>query len=206
MKHTQTETLSAAIDGELTPFETRQIVRDTLRDPKLAAKWSRYHLIGDAMRGELPTNYESELAKRISRRLALEGDNPRPATVSGDSSWARTLGGLAIAASVAAVSLLSLKLLTSNNNYTPGAVETAGVALQAPSAARPGTPTIAGIEVQPVSTIGASQGAAGNDAVGAAPTLRDPRLNSFLATHAEFAARSGLMARARIVGFDSPQE
>ncbi|MGF1643015.1 MAG: sigma-E factor negative regulatory protein [Thiotrichales bacterium] len=211
MKHTESERLSAAIDGELTSFETRQALRDALRDQKLAAKWARYHLIGDAMRGEVPRSYDHDLAKRISRRIALEGDAPRPAAVSAESSWARTLGGLAIAASVAAISLVSLKLLTSHDNGMPdygiARIETPGAALSVPQPGLPeGVVAIGEVAVQPVSTDGAGRSATESEALGAMPTLRDPRLNSYLATHAEFAARSGLMARTRVVGFEAPQE
>jgi hypothetical protein len=38
------------------------------------------------------------------------------------------------------------------------------------------------------------------------PVVSDPRMNSYLATHAEFAARPGIMPRVRVIGFEGAEQ
>ena len=46
------ETLSAAVDGEATESELREVLDEAKEDPELRAAWTRYHSIGAAFRGE----------------------------------------------------------------------------------------------------------------------------------------------------------
>lgn len=64
------ERLSAFMDGELEDAEAALQVRRLKEDPALQAAWDRYHLIGDAMRGEVA--FVSGLTTRVSAKLAEE--------------------------------------------------------------------------------------------------------------------------------------
>jgi sigma-E factor negative regulatory protein RseA len=63
------EQLSALMDGDLSDIE---VLNELGTDPALQDTWSRYHLIGDAMRGDLPVNLQLDLSDSIM--LALEDE------------------------------------------------------------------------------------------------------------------------------------
>ena len=63
------EQLSALMDGDLSEIE---VLNELGTDPALQDTWSRYHLIGDAMRGDLPVNLQLDLSDSIM--LALEDE------------------------------------------------------------------------------------------------------------------------------------
>lgn len=63
------EQLSTLMDGDLSEIE---VLNELGTDPALQDTWSRYHLIGDAMRGDLPVNLQLDLSDSIM--LALEDE------------------------------------------------------------------------------------------------------------------------------------
>lgn len=101
------EQLSAFIDNELSEFEERRLLAELERDPALRESWDRYHLIRAALRNELDLSAGGlATASRVADGLAHRGpEKQRP-------HWARPTariaGTLAIAASVAAVTLVGL--------------------------------------------------------------------------------------------------
>lgn len=107
------EQISAFVDGELNDLERERILREIGRDPVLCGAWERYHLASTAMRRELDVVVSSGLADRIRDQLQHE----QPASVRGPamgrllrSRHTMKLGaGLAIAASVAIVAIISLQ-------------------------------------------------------------------------------------------------
>lgn len=66
---TSKERISALMDNEL-PSE--QSMKALLEDPSLSATWARYHLIGDALRDELPEYLDETLSQRIANALEQE--------------------------------------------------------------------------------------------------------------------------------------
>jgi sigma-E factor negative regulatory protein RseA len=66
---TSKERISALMDNEL-PSE--QSMKALLEDPSLSATWERYHLIGDALRDELPEYLDETLSQRIANALEQE--------------------------------------------------------------------------------------------------------------------------------------
>jgi len=63
------EQLSALMDGDLNDVE---VLGELGMDPALQDTWSRYHLIGDAMRGDLPVNLQLDLSDSIMAALEDE--------------------------------------------------------------------------------------------------------------------------------------
>jgi negative regulator of sigma E activity len=99
------EQLSAFLDGELPPEETALLLRRLEREPELAGRLERYRRYGDCLRGQ--GNADShDLIQRIHAQVALE---PEWRSVRSASAllagWRRTLGGLGVAAGVAALSV-----------------------------------------------------------------------------------------------------
>jgi hypothetical protein len=98
--------LSAMFDGELPATECELLARRIDRDENLRARWSRYALIGAAMRSEPVATARSGFARRVS--AALTGSDLAPRLRRGRKMIFNT----ALSASlVVAVAGLSISLL-----------------------------------------------------------------------------------------------
>ncbi len=100
------ERISELMDGELDGLQAELMMRH-LYDTDAKATWSAYHMIGDALRGDLDCN----VAARVRERLAAEPTVLAPRPIS--SVQARGLG-MSIAASVAAVCVVGYLALTTS--------------------------------------------------------------------------------------------
>lgn len=120
------EQISALMDGDLSDAE---VLNELEMDSDLQDTWGRYHLIGDAMRGDLPVNLQLDLSDSIMAALEDEPTilapkpvetapvlQPAVAPVKTDSNvvpWFRRvgqqLGQYAIAASVAAAVIFGVQ-------------------------------------------------------------------------------------------------
>lgn len=174
------EKLSALIDNELDDLERARVLRDLAGNHALAEQWSRYHLIGLAMRRERITP-AANLPERVTRVLETgSGNSGRSVEPASRQPLYRSAARLAVAASVAGVLLvggLIVKLYEDNR------------------AAGPGIPS-------------AQQLAVNDDGMrweGTDPENVDA-LNSFLIEHGEFTSASGmngLTAYSKFVAYDS---
>ncbi len=104
MNRESVEALSAGIDGELSPHELRFLLRRLEHETELQQAWSRYHLVRDGLRGRLPALASTDFAARTSAAIGREA-LPITAT-GGHRRWLRWSAGGAIAASVAAATLM----------------------------------------------------------------------------------------------------
>ena len=123
--------LSAMFDGELPGGECELIARRLARDEALRAQWSRFSMIGAAIRAERGVALHDRVAWRVQAAIAQEpayGDgaeigatNARTAAVvpaevlrrAASRRWnrfTRPLAGFGIAASVAAAAILFLRV------------------------------------------------------------------------------------------------
>ena len=120
------EQISALMDGDLIDAE---VLNELEMDSDLQATWGRYHLIGDAMRGDLPVNLQLDLSDSIMAALEDEPtilapkpvetapvQQPAIAPVKTDSNVVplfrrvgQQLGQYAIAASVAAAVIFGVQ-------------------------------------------------------------------------------------------------
>lgn len=110
--------LSAMFDGELSKAECELLARRLGRDTALRAQWQRYALISAALQAEPGMRLDLQVAHRVSAALAAEpvlaeegaADPARlPARGAPAHRWMRPLAGVAVAASVAALSILYLR-------------------------------------------------------------------------------------------------
>jgi sigma-E factor negative regulatory protein RseA len=102
--------LSAMFDGELPATECELLSRRIDRDENLRARWSRYALIGAAMRSEPVATARSGFARRVS--AALRGGETRMPASRGPRGMSRIMLNTAVSASlVVAVAGLSITLL-----------------------------------------------------------------------------------------------
>ncbi|MCU7904688.1 MAG: sigma-E factor negative regulatory protein [Candidatus Thiodiazotropha sp. (ex Epidulcina cf. delphinae)] len=101
------ERLSALVDDELPESEISDEINKLKQNPSSRDIWSYYHLIGDAMRSELGPLHHAGMARAISGRLEDEPVVLAPAALRRSAQpRKRTLTGLAVAASVAAVAVV----------------------------------------------------------------------------------------------------
>ncbi|MFV7782791.1 sigma-E factor negative regulatory protein [Shewanella marisflavi] len=120
------EWVSAAVDGEV----DEQVLAELAADTDSHEKWRDYHMIGDAMRGELPAAINLDLSANIAAAIEHEPsilvpkrvDTPE---VAPQSQFAKVVplfkqfGQYAIAASVALVAVIGVQ------NYNQSGIEDA---------------------------------------------------------------------------------
>jgi sigma-E factor negative regulatory protein RseA len=106
MKDSLYEQLSALVDDELTGSEHELLFRHIEKDEQIYGRLARYQLISDALQHHLPERVDPSFSLRLKRLLqaepALRG-HPRLAAL------VRPIAGLAVAASVAVVAVVSLQ-------------------------------------------------------------------------------------------------
>ena len=105
------EQLSALVDGELDPRQRALLFRRLERDHALQDRWSRYFLMGEAIRRDLGGDLTVDLAQRVHE--TIQNEPPLTPEVQGRpvaKAWPRSATGLAVAASVAAIALAVFKL------------------------------------------------------------------------------------------------
>lgn len=117
--HPLAESVSALADDESSALELHRLLKASETDPEIKAIWSRYQLIGAAMRRELPALQGSEFASRISAAVELEDLLPPEHSQSAPEAseqrqrrfggWWQQLGRVAVAASVAVVAVIGVQ-------------------------------------------------------------------------------------------------
>ena len=100
--------LSAMFDGELPAVECELLSRRLTREEQLRATWSRYAVIGAALRAEPVAEVRADFARRVSAQLhgapadaAVNVREPR--------AWRGAALGAAVAASVAGAAIMLLR-------------------------------------------------------------------------------------------------
>jgi Negative regulator of sigma E activity len=108
---TSKEHVSALMDNQL---QSEQTLNALLNDPSTFETWERYHLIGDALRDELPNQLDLMLSQRIADALEQETMIVKPdrhlfAVVKPNvKRFVQVAGQYAIAASVALAVLVGI--------------------------------------------------------------------------------------------------
>ena len=72
------ERISVLMDGESSEASW---LKSVMQDPQQQETWGRYHLIGDALREELPADLTLDLAERVALALADEPTVLAPRTL-----------------------------------------------------------------------------------------------------------------------------
>src|SRR5687767_6464770 len=133
MKDALNEQLSACLDGELPPAELDLLLKRVGKEAELRAAIGRYSLIGEAMRAERPAIASRDFASKVMAAVAQEAPmqapaatpvpqrvtEQRPAAAVQKTSpaavrpalvrYGRQAVGMAIAAGVAAVAVLTMQ-------------------------------------------------------------------------------------------------
>ena len=183
------EQLSAWMDGELADEEKGLLIKRLEQDPDLQGCWMRYHAISDALCRELPLAIDRCFATRVMEVIANEPDVKRASNHFHSGSvptFLRPAAGLMIAASVAAIAILSVQSVTRQVAPPTAQVPAAGVSRLYARL----TPSVARTAWNRPSPEMAS------------------RLNNYLINHSEYAAMTsmqGMLPYVRIAGYEPHQ-
>ncbi|MEZ5499225.1 MAG: sigma-E factor negative regulatory protein [Steroidobacteraceae bacterium] len=177
-----TQQLSAMFDGELPAEECELLARRLTRDEALRTKWSRYALIGSCIRGDFVASSVSQgvigseqLARRVQAAVQKEGQAGAATRVRVPRRLVHGALGLAVAAGVATVTVLGLRVL-----QTGPSAATATVLADGSAAAAQVLPTVSSAgSGEPLSYSTPTPGSS-------APGLPATELANYVVAHSEF--------------------
>lgn len=134
MTQDQREHLSAGIDGELAQEELRFLLRGFEHDADLRQSWTRYHVMRDGLRRQLPAVASGGFAARVEQAIAQEFRSGRRAP-----HWLRWSAGGAIAAGVAVAALMIARPVGDEDRVAAGLAQ-ASPAVETAPASEPAAP------------------------------------------------------------------
>ena len=120
MKDKLHEQLSAMVDDELTESEQALLTRQIGSDTDLHRRLSRYQLISDALRNQLPDRVDPAFSARV--QIAVRNETTKTSMVAGSrplTAMLKPVVGLAVAASIAVVAVLSLQSVREEADMPP---------------------------------------------------------------------------------------
>ncbi len=194
MNQKELEELSALVDDEHAGGIDGMVSR-CAGDEDLRRKWYRYHLIGEAMRDELPEDFGIDLADRIRDSIAQEPAILAPAPWH--RRWLRPAIGLAVAASVAGITVYGLKQEEALQTGVPEAQGRLAGVVTPPDV----SPAIRRASV----AAGPEQRQTPTSPAVATPIPTTARFNSYLVNHLEQRSDFGMIPYVRVVTYDPEQ-
>jgi sigma-E factor negative regulatory protein RseA len=119
------EQISALVDDELAEAEQALLIKRLEGDVALRDSLLRYQLISDSLQNHLPRKIDPDF--NIGVQLALQDDPEIQAGPAGLARMFKPVAGLAIAASVAVVAVLSLQSVRQEDPSATSTIATAPV-------------------------------------------------------------------------------
>ena len=139
--------LSAMFDDELPSAECELLARRLSRDEQLKARWGRYAVMGAAIRAERGVRLNTGLPARVSAALSSEpvlAAEPAPQRKQRwANQWWKPIAGAAVAAGVAAMSILWMRSQASPET-TPITAQAALPAVSTPATSAGASPVNTG--------------------------------------------------------------
>jgi negative regulator of sigma E activity len=188
MSESNKEQLSAFIDGE---HGSEQTLDRLIHDENMKETWSRYHLIGDCLRDNLPDNISKQVSTNVSKALRDEPTILAPSTTKQFNL--KPLAGLAIAASVAMVAVFTIK---SDNDTGSPVIDAPTVATTAPIQTE--TFSFPNSQVLPAAVTKSDT----------PQSIANQRLNNYLMNHNEYRSNggvNGVLPYVRMVTIESQE-
>jgi len=206
MRDDYKEQLSALVDDELRPEEARFLTARVGAEAAARARIGRYVAIRHALDGSLtlsPDGRTRYVADQVA--VALEAEPAHDATVGGSwrQRWLKPAAGVALAASVAAVTVA----LWPTNTARQGPASPQTTQSIADTEPRAGARSVAG-EVDSASGVDVAESGQGRHATGSLQPAVQQRLNSYMINHSEHSANAGMggvMTYVRIAGHEADE-
>jgi sigma-E factor negative regulatory protein RseA len=121
MMEKNADKVSLLVDGELDACDTPCVIQALKSDETARARWEDYHLIRDAMCGNLPRQIPVGLARRVAEALEHEpvfinprSHTPSPAVPFKTPSRTKATVGFALAASLSAIAVFGVGVMELN--------------------------------------------------------------------------------------------
>lgn len=194
MTDKQMENLSALVDGELDELSVQRLLGQLKDNPELTSKWARYHLMGDAMRGDMQGFANVDLSSSISAALAAEAPLSAAPLKHSPRQWWKPAAGLSVAASVAMAVIFGAYQLRSADTAFEQVADAApadSAEVSKPPVYYKGPTMVASTETEADLKVG------------------QDKLNEYLRQHAQDAAMGqgrSMMPFARVVNFETQQQ
>lgn len=188
MSESNKEQLSALIDGE---HDSNQPIDKLMHNKEMQSTWSRYHLIGDCLRDNLPEQISNQVYNEVNKALSNEPTVLAPTRQKQINL--KPLAGFAIAASVAMAAVFTIQ----NNNQIDSPINSAS-SIAATSVSQPETFNFSEPQVLPASV----------NASDTPESVADQRLNNYLMNHNEYRSSNGMngiLPYVRIVTIESQE-
>lgn len=206
---TRDEKISALLDDALEQKELDAFMQDLKRDHvEDAERVQRYQMIGDVMKDDLNAasfmDISSAVHRAIEQEPELNGAAKPKAKIIDLSSWLRPLTGMAVAASVAMVTVVAFKTVQTESIENPvqtiadAQVETNKQFIGAQDRIVPVNPVIAS-QVRVASTSDVKNNR----------QLQAKQLSEYLMNHSGYAGQTtmqGMMPYIRVVSFDDGEK
>jgi sigma-E factor negative regulatory protein RseA len=185
------ELLSTCVDEEASELEVWRSCKEMLGNERELARWERYHLIRDVLRGNLTTRIDLDFAAKVMAIVAAEP----PPIETVQRAWGEQLfkpvAGFGLAASIAVAAVFGFQALTDSPSDTSRVMPAGSIAPSAPAKE---------IRIAKTSV----------DPAPAPSMIHNPdvaaKLNSYLVGHSELAPSRGMMPYARVVvGYEGSQ-
>ena len=209
MNEQNQERLSALMDGELSPTQTRQLLEAMKKDTELRKFWHSGHIITAAIHGEAVANPSPSLADSVREALVSEPALVAPAPIRQRRSLG-PLGGLALAASVAMLAVIATQqALLDRQNLAPRLEGRGSEIASAPaSKAQLASSKVTSNQLPVSAQLQQQQNDEQNVALtrmtwnDAGPGV-EARLNAYLLNHNEYMVGGlhGMLPYARVVGY-----
>jgi sigma-E factor negative regulatory protein RseA len=194
------EKLSALIDNALDRKELDAYLGDLKRDPLAdAERLQRYRMIGDVLRDEMSEASLMDISAAVHRAVDQETTPevvPVSARLFNFPALVKPLTGMAIAASVAMVTVVAVRTVSTDSPDTVRAVASAQKPAANEQLAR----------VTPVNPVIAQHVRAASTDAGQSRQLRNRQLSEYMMNHSGYAGQTtvqGMMPYARVVGFEA---
>jgi sigma-E factor negative regulatory protein RseA len=197
MSEKQTESLSALMDGELDELNMRRLFNDMDSDPTMKAQWARFHLVRDAIKGDMSPLSGMDISSAVSQALEGEPSNHQQAT---QKPWFKAFAGLSVAASVAFAIVIGARFnpLTESQGVDVQLAGKTTVEIVTPDVSKFRSPSM--IAQNPSAIEGVNEQEL---------QQAQERLNSYLKQHAQDSAIGQgrtAMPFARVVNFETSKE
>jgi len=203
----QDENLSLLLDDD-SDADVEAVLGEVIADVNLQYRMRRYQIIGEVMRNELPAAIDTGFHENVMARIRAESaaTPAREYAAVGPGAfmplaarrWFRPVAGLAVAASVALVTIAIWKPLQVDSD--PSGIQVSAEEQKIQQLARQ---NIAGGAVTVSTRIpdDRTRWKMENES----PVLQQ-KLNAYLVTHTEYSnSMQGLIPQARVAGFDAQQ-
>lgn len=195
------EQISSLMDDALEQQELDAFMQDLKRDPvDEAERIKRYQIMGDAMRNDLNAVSFMDISAAVQRAIDNEPEldyTPQKSVrrFFDFSAWLRPLGGVAIAASVAMVTVVSFRTLETSSDTGAGQTVASVQSAVPPQFITPVNPQIS----QQIQVVSTDRNATPN-------SITQKQLNDYMMNHSEYAGQTsiqGMMPYVRVVSLDA---